>query len=232
MKAYFLPLLLLLVAGCNDKAQVSFQQQPALSPTRITPANTAQLPANPLLSQHVQEINAANSSNPFQVVVEQSIRGISEPLQQNILETMGTELQSVATDYNGQHVTFQYQVWQIRQPSVCSQVKDDVGKFSACTLAAKALFQEMCDELNRTQSAYHRKGQLQRMYCKAANEFKPTVAQISHSQPANTGGDGKIQGLRQSCNDLTFTAMISEKDADIKARDKACAAYKKAASLE
>lgn len=248
MNAYYLPVFVLLVVGCNDKTQVSAQQtapvpqaqasaqqpmsQIVMPTTRITLVNAVQPPVNPLLAQHMQETNNANSSNLFQVAVQQSIRATADPLQQNIKETLGGELQSVATEYNGQHVTFQYQVWQIRQPSVCSQVKYDIGKFSACTQAAKALFQEMCGELKRTQSPYHRKEQFQRMYCKAASEFKPTIAQVSRSQAVSRDDDGQVKRLRKNCNDLTFTAMISEKDADIKARDKACAAYKKAANLE
>lgn len=244
MKVYFLSVLVLLLAGCNDKTQMSTQQtsptpqlpiaqqpmqQPAMPSTQITPVNTGQQYTNPLLAQHIQEINGALSSNPLQAVMEQSTRAFAAPIEQNLKESFGTELQTVTTDFNGQHVTFEYQVWQVRQPSVCSQVKYDIGKFSACTQAAKALFQQMCAELKQVQSPYHRAEQYQRMYCKAAKDFKPTIAQISHGQSVD-GGEG--QRLRKVCNDLTFKAMISEKDQDIKARDKACAAYKKATNLE
>lgn len=240
MKTYVLTALMLLLSGCNDKIQLS-HQQPAPAPqsmqqpmpdTRITPANPVQTQVNPLLAQHIQETNNAPSNNLIQIAAEQSIRAVTDPLQQNLKETMGAELQTVITDFNGQHVMFQYQIWQIRQPSVCSDLKYDIGKFSSCTQSAKALFQQMCGELKQVSSPHHRIEQLQRMYCNAANDFKPTVAQISRSQPADYGADAQIQSLRRVCNDLTFNAMISKKDADIKVRDKACATYKKAANLE
>lgn len=242
MKAYFLPVLLLLLVGCNDKNQVSVQQptsvshpprvvqqpmqQPVMPTTRITPVNTLQPPPNPLLAQHLQE---SASADPMSYVVGQSMQAVAKPIEQELKESFGTEVKTVKTDFNGQQITFQYQVWQVRRPSVCANLKYDIALYSTCTQAARGLFQNMCSELKQLQNPPLRMQQFQNMYCKAAREFKPTVAQISHSKAA---GDSRLKGLRKTCNDRTFTAMISEKDADIKARDKACAAYKKAAGLE
>ncbi len=201
-------------------------QQPTMPTTRITPVNTMQQQMNPLLAQHFQE---STSANPMHYAVEQSMQAFAKPIEQELKESFGTEVKTVRTAFNGQQISFQYQVWQVRQPSVCTNLKYDVALYSTCTRAAKELFQDMCSELKQLQNPPLRMQQFRNMYCKAAREFKPTVAQISRSKASE---NNQLQGLRKTCNDLTFTAMISEKDADIKARDEACAAYKKAADLE
>ncbi len=235
MKNYWFAALLLL-AGCEDKNLASTQQGQTTAPkysanTAPTTAAPPQIIPNnlPLLNQHMEENTSVYPHNSMQLAVDQGIKAIAAPIQQDLLAIMGTDLQSVDTNFNGQRITFQYQAWQLKKPSVCSHAQQNAMQFSECTQAAKQLFQSMCDQLQQEkQNAHPRTQKLQRMYCQAAVDFKPTVAQISRSEPK---GDDKLQALRQNCNDLIFKAKISENAKDEKARDQVCQAYKKAANL-
>lgn len=234
MKQYTFILLVLLTA-CNDQSILT--NQPA-QPSNYTPSekqvtyqqqisNHTNSPI--LLSQHQQENTKIYLQNDLQKIVDQSLKAIAAPIQKDILDIMGTELQFVNTNYNRQRITFQYQVWQINKPSICSNAKLDAMQFSNCTQAAQQLFQEMCTQFQQRKFNNHpRNQQLQRMYCQAAANFKPTIAQISRSPAAD---NDKLQVLRTQCNDLIFKARISESANDETARDKACRAYRKAANL-
>lgn len=207
MKNYWLAALLLL-ASCEDKNLTSgvVHQGQAVQQQTVYPRNSVQ------------------------VAVDQQLKAITAPIQQDISDIIGGELQSIDTNFNEKRITFQYQFWQIKKPSVCSHAQQNAMQFSDCTQATKQLFQSMCSQLQQAkQNPHPRTQQLQRMYCQAAVDFKPTVAQISRSQST---GDDKIQALRKNCNDLIFKAKISEDAKDEKARDKACNTYKQAANLD
>lgn len=234
MKYYYL-IASLLLAGCHDKnsdnalpsintlphtntAPLSFQSAPSVVPAQQIS----------LINQHQQENTKIYPYNSAQLFVDQTLKALTAPIQQDLLAIMGTELQSVDTNFNKQRITFQYQVWQINKKSVCSQAQLNAMQFSECTQAAKQLFQTLCNELKK-QNPHPRNQQLQRMYCQAAVDFKPTIAHISHSQAKD---DDKTQALRKKCNDLIFKAKISENIQDEKARDRACQQYKKAANFK
>lgn len=231
MKRYLLTLVLL--AGCEDKNFNTASPPPlkAIPTTNALPANASSPqpePSSPvaLLNQHQQENTNIYPRNDLQLAVDQSLKAITAPIQQDLLDIMGTELQSVDTHFNEQRITLQYQVWKINHQSVCSQAQLNAMQFSECTQAAKQLFQTLCNELPNT---HPRNQQLKRMYCHAAVDFKPTIAQISRSQ---AGDNDKVQNLRTKCNDLIFKAKISESASDERARDQACQKYKKAANIK
>lgn len=227
MKYYFL-IALLLLTGCNEEVTSNTVNPinpvpPAQNTSTIFQPNSA-IQKTSLINQHQQENTNIYPQNNMQIVVKQSLKALTEPLQQDLLDIMGTELQSVDTNFNGQRITFQYQVWRINKLSVCSQAQLNVMQFSECTQAAKQLFQTMCNDLKK-ENAHPRNRQLQRMYCQAAVDFKPTIAQISRS---TSNGNNKVEVLRTNCNDLIFKAKISENPKDERARDQACQAYQKA----
>lgn len=228
MKRYFL-ITLVLLAGCEDKNFNAISPLPlnTVPTTNAIPKNSSSPQPEPsshveLLKQHQQENTSIYPRNDLQLAVDQLLKAITAPIQQDLLDNMGTELQSVDTHFNEQRITFQYQVWKINQQSVCSQAQLNAMQFSECTQAAKQLFQTLCNELPNT---HPRNQQLKRMYCHAAVDFKPTIAQISRSQ---AGNNDKVQNLRTKCNDLIFKAKISESASDERARDQACRAYQKA----
>ncbi|HPY41226.1 MAG TPA: hypothetical protein PLM98_11965 [Thiolinea sp.] len=229
MKNHCLIIALILLAGCEDKNLSPITQGQAAQVL----INTAPAPlvshTTALTNQHMQENTTVYPRSSVEKALDQQLKAITAPIQQDLLDIMGTELQSVDTNFNGQRITFQYQVWQVKKQSVCNHVQQDTLQFSECTQAAKQLFQAMCTELQQEKQNYHpRTEQLQRMYCQATVEFKPTIAQISRSQPS---GNNKVEVLRTACNDMIFKAKISENANDEKARDQACRAYKKAVKL-
>lgn len=215
MKRYLL-MLSFLLTGCDDKAvsntpAATLQSAPAVQKT-------------PLIHQHQQENKSIYPYNSVQLAVDQSLKALAAPIQQDLLDIMGTKLQSVDTHFNGQRITFQYQVWKINTLSVCNQAQLNIMQFSECTQAAQQLFQTMCNDLQK-ETVHPRNQQLQRMYCQAAVDFKPTIAHISRSASST---NNKIETLRTTCNDLIFRARISESAQDERARDQACRAYQNA----
>ncbi len=237
MKNYWLAALLLL-AGCEDKnlTSVTVPQGQTATQQPVNAATTIVVPPQmvtsnlPLLNQHMQENVNVYPRNSVQIALDQQLKAITTPLQQDISDIMGVELQSIDTTFNGQRITFHYQIWRINKSSVCSNAQLNAMQFSDCTQAAKQLFQSMCNQLQQEKQNLHpRTQQLQRMYCQAAVDFRPTVAQISRSQ---TEGNDNIKILRKNCNDMIFKAKISEDPKDEKARDKVCQTYKQTANLE
>lgn len=225
MKQYTFILLVILTA-CNDQSTLTNQSAKPSNYTSSEKQATYQKQISNhtnspiLLSQHQQENTKIYPQNHLQKIVDQSLKAIIVPIQKDILDIMGTESQFVNTSYNGQQI----------KSSICNNAKLDVMQFSNCTQAAQQLFQEMCTQLQQGKfNNYPRNQQLQRMYCQAAANFKPTIAQISRSL---TVKNNKIETLRTSCNDLIFKAKISESVNDEKTRDKACAIYKKAANIK
>lgn len=225
MKNHCLVIALILLAGCEDKNLSPLTQEQTAqvlintAPAQLVSHTTA------LTNQHMQENTTVYPRTSVENAIDQQLKVITAPIQQDLLDIMGTELQSVDTNFNGQRITFQYKVWQVKKQSVCSHAQQDTLQFSECTQAAKQLFQAMCTDLQQEKQNYHpRTQQLQRMYCQATVDFKPTIAQISRNQ---SSGDNKVEALRTACNDLIFRAKISESVKDERARDQACRAYKK-----
>ncbi|HAQ71760.1 MAG TPA: hypothetical protein DCR48_12360, partial [Flavobacteriales bacterium] len=73
---------------------------------------------------------------------------------------------------------YQYQLWRVRNKSVCQSYKSQITQFSKCTLAAKALFRDICAQLSDKPSNHWRYSKLKNMYCNAAVSFEATVARI------------------------------------------------------
>ena len=70
-------------------------------------------------------------------------------VQQQVADIYGTEVKALVVQYEGEQVPFSYQLWQIKQNSVCRPYEQDVRRFSQCTVKAQALFDKLCDDLTR-----------------------------------------------------------------------------------
>lgn len=176
-----------------------------------------------LLEQHRQ----ASQESTLQQGIHAGLNIATSKLQNDIFEVLGTDITPVTTEFNGQTINYQFQNWQIKPKSICSDVTQNIALYSECSQAAKELFQATCKELKKEADKFITNPKLRKvsnMYCNAAVEFKPIIAQISKSKPITD----KVKKLRQECNSLIITAMISGSTKDMKERDKACEAYKKA----
>lgn len=132
-------------------------------------------------------------------------------------DVMGTEIQAVTLRYDGMDVPFQYQLWQVRQQSVCGNYKGDIGRYSSCTLKAKEMFSELCAQLPAKQSEDWRYTKTRNMYCNAAMTYQPTIAGVTAATPVS-----EEEERRSACNLATAAALGSSDRKLIAEREQAC----------
>lgn len=160
--------------------------------------------------------------DPISVIFSTFITGISSGITTDISDIMGTELQYKVVEYHQLQIDFQYQMWTIKDKSVCARDKDnDLSAHSKCTVEAKRLFGDTCSYLqaNPQQSWQYKK--TKNMYCTASANFKPTVAQISTPSAA----EAALWNAKQACSMLTLQARSSGSKQVITDKEKACSKY-------
>ncbi|MFB2829210.1 hypothetical protein ACE1BS_06195 [Aeromonas jandaei] len=141
-------------------------------------------------------------------------------VQQQISDIYGTELKTVAVQYEGESVPFSFQLWQIQQQSICRPYEQDVRRFSQCTVKASALFHKLCDDLTQQDDSSWQLPKYRTMYCSAAVSYSPMIAEI---------GDAKQNPAKlaeRACNQAILAAMDSDDETLLAQRDKACAAVR------
>lgn len=145
------------------------------------------------------------------------LNAVSNSVYSRVSDVMGADIQAVVLQYDGMDVPFQYQLWQVRQQSVCGNYKDDLARFSSCTLKAKTMFTDLCAKLPARQSADWRYRKTRNMYCNAAMTYQPTIAGVSAGTPPN-----EEEERRTACNLATAAALDSSDRKLIAEREKAC----------
>lgn len=135
-------------------------------------------------------------------------------------ESMGTEIKAIVIEYDGTQIPFQYQMWRIRESSVCNNLKHSVAEFSQCSIKASRLFNELCSGLatNQNDDPIYRK--TKNMYCNAAISYEPTVANISSETP-----ESELLKAKRECNAATIEAMDTNDPSAIGHRDRTCQKY-------
>ncbi len=157
------------------------------------------------------------------VIFSAFVQALVNPIDSGISEIIGTEIEAEVVEYRGTTIDYQYQIWQIRKPSVCAAKKNNIQHFSDCTIAAKDLFSETCSYLNGHKKTHWKYQKLKNMYCNAAASFTPTYATITRpSSESMIIGDA-----RQKCSLLTLQAGETGSVKDEAARKVACQKYKK-----
>ncbi|WP_421232335.1 hypothetical protein [Aeromonas jandaei] len=141
-------------------------------------------------------------------------------VQQQISDIYGTELKTVAVQYEGESVPFSFQLWQIQQQSICRPYEQDVRRFSQCTVKASALFHKLCDDLTRQDDSSWQLPKYRAMYCSAAVSYWPMIAEIGNAKQS----PAKL--AERACNQAILAAMDSDDEALLAQRDKACAAVR------
>lgn len=143
---------------------------------------------------------------------------LAQAIMKPMHDGMGVQLESVNVDYLGQPVSFQYQMWRLRQDSVCKPLKNrSLLKYSECTEAASQFFRETCQSLTQNPTDTYLYPQYKRLYCNAAAEYQPTIAKIRRSKPQD---DQAAQ--RQQCSMLIIKASRTRKTEDVQERDRVC----------
>ena len=141
-------------------------------------------------------------------------------IAQDITDSMDGNLKAEYVTYHGQEFVYQHLMWQIQNPSVCSNLDKYSPEHAKCTVAASQYFSETCKALSKTNTTSNNIPQIRSMMCAASVGFKPTIAEISNSK-VKSG----IEKLEQECNLLIIQASSSEDEAVVKQRDRECAKY-------
>lgn len=151
----------------------------------------------------------------------------TQSVSNNLAEIYGTELQAQVVRYQGYDVGYQYQLWKIREQSVCAGYKSRLEEYSACSHAASRMFNEICQELQKKPHAHWKYRKTKNMYCTVAVGFKPTTAFVRKSKPLS-----KLEKAKQECSQWTVAALGASEPDVLSARKKACGDYKKLKSEE
>lgn len=132
------------------------------------------------------------------------------------------ELTTIDTENNGVPVTYSYQLWQVKTPTVCAKYKQDIAIYAPCTEAAKDLFHEACTHFSQRKNKNHAHRKAAEMYCYAANTYQPTIARVEAP-----GMNAELEEARAACN-AAVAGMIGNSSGRQKAeKEKLCSRYKK-----
>lgn len=155
--------------------------------------------------------------DPISTVFSVYLETVSQLMRDRAANIFNTDVTPVIVNYQGIDIDFQHQLWNVRASSVCETHRPALQEFSACTVAAKQLFRELCYELTRRN---HEHSRYRKMYCNAAISFRPTIANVSAAEP-----ESPLDAARQRCNAATVVALESTDPAVSAERESACEEY-------
>ncbi len=155
--------------------------------------------------------------DPVSLLFTAYLDSIQNTVHARFTDLHGTEIKAMMIEYQGVEVPYQYQLWRVRDKSVCQPYKSQITQFSNCTLAAKALFRDICAQLSDKPSNHWRHSKLKNMYCNAAVSFEGTVARIGVAVARS-----EEEAARAECN-LAIAAALGSRDAVVIAeRERIC----------
>ena len=155
--------------------------------------------------------------DPISLVFSAYLDAVQSNVHTQLTDTLGTEVKAVVIDYQGVKVPFQYQIWRVRDNSVCSSYQSDLIQYSQCTVKAKELFQTLCAQLSKKPSTHWRYTKTKNMYCNAAVSYQPTIARIGEAEERT-----EDEEARAACNLAIVAALGSRDPVVIAERDRVC----------
>ena len=144
--------------------------------------------------------------DPVALLFAVYLDSISNHVTTQATDAMGSEVKAIAISYQGMDVSFQHQGWRVKDKSVCQPHQAKLTQYSKCTLAAKALFGDLCARLSEKPSKHWRHGRSKTMYCNAAVSYRPTVASIGKASE-----ETEDEKARAVCN-LAIAAALGSRD--------------------
>ena len=147
---------------------------------------------------------------------------VSNTAKKSYSDVVGVQETSLVVSYNGISVPYKFQLWKIKDKSVCSTYSNNMAKYSKCTLMAKSLFTDTCNSMKKNRVINGKKKQIRNMYCNAAETFKPTVASISKANIRTP-----VEMARAKCNMAIANAMGSSDSYLKNQQNEVCDKYKK-----
>ncbi len=133
------------------------------------------------------------AGNPVAEAYSSFIRTLSDSFVEHATERMNTRIESKQVEFNGQRVTYEYQLWRLRPNSVCAHLKQDLLAFSKCGQSAQQFFHETCRYLTQNPSSHWAHTRQTQLYCNAASQYKPTIAEVRRSNPNATSDASQAQ---------------------------------------
>lgn len=160
----------------------------------------------------------ALAGNPVAEAYSSFVRNMAHTITSDYQAMMNTNLETKQIEYNGYQVSFQYLLWRLRPNSVCANYRYDLLEYSQCSKAAQQLFSQTCQHLNNNPSNNWKHEKLTLLYCSAAVDYQPVIAEVGISKNQN---DSDIE-QRQRCSALRMDAMRTKDPHTIQMRDQVC----------
>ncbi|MCU8072472.1 hypothetical protein [Shewanella sp. SM32] len=142
---------------------------------------------------------------------------VSNNITSTYIDAANTTVTVQTLSYKGTDIRFQHFLWQIKQESVCADLKQQATSYSKCTQQAKSMFTDLCNQLSSMKNLNRRGRSLSNMYCNASLNYKPMIASISTPKPKT---DQQLK--EKECNLLILKAMQDSSPEILKKKDKAC----------
>jgi len=160
--------------------------------------------------------------DPISLALSTYLNNVQVNIHQQVTDILGTEVQAVSIKYEGLNIPFQYQIWKIKDKSVCNNYRNQLARYSSCTIKAKRLFNNLCSELGKKKSTHWKHKKIKNMYCNAAISYKPMIASIT---PATK--ESPLQLARKRCNQAIVAAMgMNDRQLELKQKT-VCNEYNK-----
>ena len=72
--------------------------------------------------------------DPISLALSAYLNNVQVDIHQQLTDIMGTEMQAVTIKYEGFDIPYQYQIWRIRDKSVCNNYRGQLARYSTCTV--------------------------------------------------------------------------------------------------
>lgn len=142
---------------------------------------------------------------------------VSSNITDVYIDSTNTTVTTKSLVYQDTNIRFQHFLWQVKQESVCADLKQQATSYSKCTQQAKSMFTDLCNQLSRVKNLNRKGRSLSSMYCNASLNYKPMIAYISQPKQKTE------QELQQKeCNLMILKAMQDSSAKTMKEREDAC----------
>ncbi|MES9912320.1 MAG: hypothetical protein ABW126_08010 [Candidatus Sedimenticola sp. 4PFRAG1] len=160
--------------------------------------------------------------DPVSVIFASYLDLVTNIAHKSYADVIGTEVTALSVEHKGITVPYSYNLWRIRDKTVCASYKYETAQHSKCTMAASSLFSDICQHLQSQSLDHWKKKKLKNMYCNAAATYQPTVANIQWSSDSSG-----LQVARANCNSAIAELLGTDDPALRKKKEKVCSEYKK-----
>lgn len=146
---------------------------------------------------------------------------IAEDITSYMTKQNNYQVEAKSYHYKDQQITFQHQLWKVKENSVCSTYPNNTQEKSKCQVTAKSFFNEVCQQLNNAKNKSSIQTRTQNMYCNAAVSFQPKIIRISKANALS-----EIEIARSECNALILKAMGNNDPKVAGRKEETCNKYK------